>query len=389
MSDYRTRDQLLLAKIEAAAGTEETPTAGANAVKVRPVTFSPNFEQVDTDYVQSGLSQSAPQTGGGSVSMSVPCFLKGAGTAGEAPDYGPLLRACALSETLTATDVTGTATAGAAGTITLAAGASAVTDAYKGMVIAITGGTGNGQKRVISGYAGGTKMASVYPDWQTTPDATSQYTLYANALYRPVSAALELLTLWHYQHRNSGNSRRRRLFAGAGSLQLGVTPRQLAELTFNFTGRLPAAPDDQARPAAPTYGAGDPRPFIAARAYLGGAPIKFSEFSFDLGNDVQMADDPAAAYGFDLASIVARSATGRIVPSLALTSVRDSFTAWLDSQDQPLWLDWGTAAGERASVYLPAVRYTGYEDADVRGFAAEGLPFRSVQSDEEIFICLY
>jgi hypothetical protein len=69
----------------------------------------------------------------------------------------------------------GTAQAGAAGSITLDANASAITDTYKNNFIMITAGTGIGQTRLISAYNGGTQVASVLPDWTTTPDASSVY----------------------------------------------------------------------------------------------------------------------------------------------------------------------------------------------------------------------
>lgn len=70
---------------------------------------------------------------------------------------------------------TGTATAGAAGTITLAAGASANNDTYNGKYIGITAGTGAGQLRKITGYVGSTKVATVEANWGTNPSTDSVY----------------------------------------------------------------------------------------------------------------------------------------------------------------------------------------------------------------------
>lgn len=73
----------------------------------------------------------------------------------------------------------GTAQAGAAGTITLDASASATDDIYNGMVVKITGGTGSGQVRKITDYVGSTKVATVSPNWGTNPDATSTFEIRA------------------------------------------------------------------------------------------------------------------------------------------------------------------------------------------------------------------
>jgi hypothetical protein len=74
----------------------------------------------------------------------------------------------------------GTAQAGAAGTITLAAGASAVDDFYKGAQVVLYGGTGANQApRIITAYNGTTKVATVGRNWVTNPDNTSTYKVFA------------------------------------------------------------------------------------------------------------------------------------------------------------------------------------------------------------------
>ncbi len=66
----------------------------------------------------------------------------------------------------------GTADAGAAGSITLETGASAIDNTYNGQIILITGGTGVDQSRAIDGYTGSSRVATVITDWVTNPDAT-------------------------------------------------------------------------------------------------------------------------------------------------------------------------------------------------------------------------
>jgi hypothetical protein len=73
-----------------------------------------------------------------------------------------------------------TAQAGGAATITLESGASASDNAYNGLHLSIIDGTGIGQTRRITDYAGSTKIATVTPNWHTQPDATSVYALVAS-----------------------------------------------------------------------------------------------------------------------------------------------------------------------------------------------------------------
>lgn len=80
----------------------------------------------------------------------------------------------------------GTAQAGAAGSITLSASASAVNDFYLAQdgkantEALIVAGTGAYQHRCITDYVGATKVATVSPNWVTTPDSTSKYVLLAS-----------------------------------------------------------------------------------------------------------------------------------------------------------------------------------------------------------------
>ena len=70
---------------------------------------------------------------------------------------------------------TGTAQAGAAGSITLASGANSNNDFYGDTRIVIVGGTGIGQARLVHDYDGGTKIALTVPDWVVNPNNTSEY----------------------------------------------------------------------------------------------------------------------------------------------------------------------------------------------------------------------
>ena len=77
----------------------------------------------------------------------------------------------------TTVTTTGTAQAGATTTVTLATGASSTDNAYTGSYIKITSGTGSGQNRVITGYVGATKVATVATAWDTNPSITSLYSI--------------------------------------------------------------------------------------------------------------------------------------------------------------------------------------------------------------------
>jgi hypothetical protein len=72
---------------------------------------------------------------------------------------------------------TGTAQAGAAGSVTLDASASASNEFYTNALVQITSGTGASQVRTISGYTGSSKVATITPNWTTNPSSDSVFTI--------------------------------------------------------------------------------------------------------------------------------------------------------------------------------------------------------------------
>lgn len=71
----------------------------------------------------------------------------------------------------------GVAVAGAGGTITLDAAASATNDFYKDAIVILVGGTGVGQVNTVSSYVGATKVATMARNWAISPDASSQFVI--------------------------------------------------------------------------------------------------------------------------------------------------------------------------------------------------------------------
>lgn len=97
------RKRIVLAKIETTYGTDPTPTGAANAILVRNLDITPlDIEYASRDLVRSFLGNYDSLVGAQNVKASFEVEFAGAGTAGTVPAYGPLLRACGLSETISA-----------------------------------------------------------------------------------------------------------------------------------------------------------------------------------------------------------------------------------------------------------------------------------------------
>jgi hypothetical protein len=103
MGGLRLSNEVLLAKTESSYGTDPTPTAADNAILVRNVSMrSEGLRMNDRAAVRAGLGKLQAIYGGQLKRITFECEVKGSGTAGTAPEIGPLLEACGLEETVVA-----------------------------------------------------------------------------------------------------------------------------------------------------------------------------------------------------------------------------------------------------------------------------------------------
>lgn len=97
------RNSAVLAKVETTYGTDAVPTGAANALLISNVTINPlNANNVDRDLIRPYFGGSEQLVGSAYVELSFDVELAGSGTAGTAPAWGPLLKASAFAETVTA-----------------------------------------------------------------------------------------------------------------------------------------------------------------------------------------------------------------------------------------------------------------------------------------------
>ena len=95
-----TRKRLILAKAESTYGTDSTP-AGTDAVLVRELNITPlQSEIVDRELIRPYLGASQQFLANTRVEITFQVELAGSGTAGTAPRYGSILKACGFSETV-------------------------------------------------------------------------------------------------------------------------------------------------------------------------------------------------------------------------------------------------------------------------------------------------
>ena len=95
-------DELLLAKNEAVKGTDIVPAPASDAVRIVSAEIAVNVENIERPVVKPTMGMLPHLIGKKSLQLTIELELRGSGAAGTAPDFGPLLRACGLDETISA-----------------------------------------------------------------------------------------------------------------------------------------------------------------------------------------------------------------------------------------------------------------------------------------------
>ena len=97
------RKAAILAKVETTYGTDSVPTGAANAILVSNPTFGLSYNNVTRDFVRPYFGGSGQLAGTRFVEIAFEVELANSGTAGTAPAWAPLLRACGMAESVLAT----------------------------------------------------------------------------------------------------------------------------------------------------------------------------------------------------------------------------------------------------------------------------------------------
>jgi len=97
-------EHLLLCKTEVTKGVDAVPVAATDALRVlarvNPAVNRSNVDRTAVKQTMGNLAHVADPDP--SVQLTIECELKGSGTAGVAPDWGPLVQACRTIETIVA-----------------------------------------------------------------------------------------------------------------------------------------------------------------------------------------------------------------------------------------------------------------------------------------------
>jgi len=371
-----TRKRLILAETESTYGTDPSPD-GADAILVRDLNITPQqSDVVSRDLVRPYLGASEQLLANTRVECTFSVELAGSGTAGTAPRFGKVLKACALAETTVSPAVTGTATAGGSNTITLAAGASSTNSFYNGQVLRITAGLGVGSVFLVTAYVGSTKVATLRPiGTAVTLDNTSVYSFDAHVVYTPVSATFGSVTL-HYNI----DGVLHKLTGCRGTFSLNTAVGEIPTIDFTMTG-IYNAPTDTAAPTVTYADQATPRIFKAGNSgafTMLGYSGCLQSVSMDLGNTTVYRELVGCTKEV---LITDRASTGTVVIEAPTIAQKDYFTAALtDGSLGELSFIHGTTGGNIVALQSSRVDIgdPSYQDQD--GIHMLSLPYTAIPS---------
>lgn len=103
MSLLFSRNQVVLAKVETALGTDAAPT-GADAILCEVINPTVEGDSLENNVVRSSISRQPINYINKKVKATVVVRAKGSGTPNTPPEFGPLLRSCALKENIITTE---------------------------------------------------------------------------------------------------------------------------------------------------------------------------------------------------------------------------------------------------------------------------------------------
>lgn len=386
-----TRKRAILSKIETTYGVDPTPTAALDAVNMSNLTVSPmEMTLTQRQNIKSYMGNNPSVLAAIYAKVGFDVEMAGSGTAGTAPAYDELLRACGMSATALAAPTTGTATAGTAGTMTLAVGASAVDGAYAGMTLYTTGGAGTGQAAVISSYVGATKTATFTAPLAVVTDATTVYNIPAQVIYKPVSSALESVAFYC-----NVDGIRHLMLGARGTVSMKASAQGIPMFSFQFTG-LYTTPTDVTIPAVTLTQFQQPLAInntnttnLNISGFLGAV---VSDFSFDLANTIVFRSLPG---GSENVVLTDRKPSGSVtfeatpVSTGGATVAKDWWTLMKSVTLGVFSVTHGTAAGNKVKIDAPSQQLTSPQYADKDGITMLTLKqdFIPVIGNDEIVLC--
>ena len=193
--------------------------------------------------------------------------------------------------------------------------------------------------------------------------------------YTPRSSGHELVSIYWYL-----DGSRIRVIDCRGNVSFRGGTGEVVIATFNMTGRkVTGDPTDVAQPT-PTLDTTVPPTFLGANFFnLDAYNPAFTEWTLDMQNGVNPAENANASDGYGEIRITERDPRGSINPEMTLVSVQDWLDDWEQGTTQDMNFQLGSA-GNQFQFSLPIARYIEPSMDDRDGTRVIGMGYKADES---------
>jgi len=184
------------------------------------------------------------------------------------------------------------------------------------------------------------------------------------------------------------NGRKNTLHGCMGNVRFFGTPGKVARAASEFKGLWTSVTD--ASIITPTKETTAPLRTASATLTVNSIAMKVGQWELDLGNHVELREDPATVQGLHSAVIVARRPVFKIDPEAALVATYDPYGDMLSRTLRAISLVLGTS-GNRLTFAAPKAQVMTAQDGDRRGIYVDQLEYhltRNSANDDELTLVI-
>ncbi len=383
----RMRNAAIAVKTETTVGTDAiagTPAGADWLAGDVEIQFDQNA--IPNPEMTGSLDRAPSIAGGIRPTMRIKVALRGSGTPGTAPEWGRLMTACTMAETVTGSAV-GVPTAAAAGSttsVTLASPAGTTAQQYRGMPLLLTGNVTD--TTGILDYTTG-RVATIGSTLASAASGSTNWQIPINVRYAPTSdeSVFKTATIYFF-----ADGMRYRFTGCMGTWTVELSTGGLGFLTFTMRGDLVSAPDATALPAgALSIARPTPPRFVNGKMQLNKLSAQTRMLTVNAGVNIVLPDDPEAPEGVGPAVPVERAVAGNLDPLMNTSLSPARFAAFQAGTSVALMAIVGTVAGNRFLLTLPSIRKVQMGMANRDGLGVDAISFEADGADASAFLAQF
>jgi hypothetical protein len=408
MSRIRHGNVAMRFRIETTEGVDANPLAeDAFPFEVDSVEYNGPYRSEASQEANGSLAAAAPLIIGQAAEITFRVRIKGAGagttySSSVRPPHHALLSACGWRGFFSAAVASTALASGTVNSATLGAPFASTAQLYRGMPLALTGGSSGGRIAHVTDYTAA-RVAQLTDVFGVALGATVNAALPVNWTYAPTSpsdAAARAVdhpsgTLYIYE---DGVLRK---FVGLrGMVDFAGETARPGFMTFRFMGNY-LGKSDVSRPAdtvaqhtAPTLAMGSSG--VNTSVLINRLPLAIRNWALATGQAMEVTDDPNTPFGFGPADIGRRAATLTLDPIDTLVSTRNVIADIEAGNRYSAVIRCGTVTGNRWSLTAPLTQPANISPGRRGIYRTEELSLLALNSgldpqtrDSDAVLCFY